>query len=94
LDWCFWIGSYSDLWRLFLEKDKKYFNVILMIACVTCQANSAMNGSDAIGWSIFFLLIVILLVVSTAVFFIIRMARRARQFSLIEEAEMLAELKL
>ena len=64
-----------------------------ILSCVTCQANSALGGSDAIGWSIFFLLVCILLVVSMVVFFIARIAVRSRKYALLEEAEVLAELQ-
>ena len=65
-----------------------------MLSCVTCQANSALAGSDAVGWSIFFLLVVILTMVSTVVFFIARMAIRAKKYAIEEEAAMLAEHSL
>ena len=65
----------------------------LSIACINCQANNAAGGSDAIGWSIFFLLIVILLVASFVTFFMVRLALRARKYALIEEAEMQNELQ-
>ena len=64
----------------------------LVISCATCQANSLYGGSDAVGWSIFFLLIVILLVASAVVFCMIRIARRSRRFAQEEELAMLAEL--
>jgi hypothetical protein len=62
-----------------------------MLSCVTCQANSALGGNDAVGWSIFFLLIVILLVAATVVFFMVRLAIRAKKYALEEEAALLAE---
>jgi large-conductance mechanosensitive channel len=65
-----------------------------MISCVTCQANSALGGGDAVGWSIFFLLIVILLVAASVVFFMVRLAMRAKKYALEEEAAMLAESSL
>jgi len=62
-----------------------------MLSCVTCQANSALGGSDAVGWSIFFLLIVILLIAGAVVFFMVRLALRAKKFAMDEEAAMLSE---
>lgn len=62
-----------------------------MLSCVTCQANSALGGGDAIGWSIFFLLIVILLMAASVIFFMVRMALRAKKYALEEDAELFAE---
>lgn len=59
---------------------------MIPIACVTCQANSALGGSDAIGWSIFFLLIVILGMVGSVVFFMVRLAIRANREAQLEQA--------
>jgi hypothetical protein len=61
------------------------------LSCVTCQANSSLGGSDAVGWSIFFLLIVILMVMATVVFFMVRMAMRAKKFAMEEEAALLSQ---
>jgi len=65
-----------------------------MIACVTCQNNSALGGSDAVGWSIFFLLIVILAMVGLVAFFMVRLAIKAKKCSREEELSMLAEHSL
>lgn len=62
-----------------------------MLSCVTCQANSALGGNDAVGWSIFFLLIVILLVAASVVFCMVRLALRAKKCAMEEEAALLAE---
>lgn len=62
-----------------------------MLSCVTCQANSALGGSDAVGWSIFFLLIVIVLVAASIVFFMVRLALRAKKYAMEEEATLLSE---
>lgn len=62
-----------------------------MLSCVTCQANSALSGNDAVGWSIFFLLMVILAIISTVVFFMARLAIRANKYAIEEEAALLAE---
>jgi flagellar biogenesis protein FliO len=68
--------------------------MMLMIACVTCQNNSALGGSDAVGWSIFFLLIVILAMVGLVAFFMVRLAIRAKKCSREEELSLLAEHSL
>jgi sugar phosphate permease len=47
-----------------------------LLACATCQANMALGGGDAAGWSIFFMLVVILAVLSGVVLVLVRMARR------------------
>jgi len=47
-----------------------------LLACATCQADMALGGGDAAGWSIFFMLVVILVVLSGVVFTLVRMARR------------------
>ncbi len=59
---------------------------LISFACVTCQANSVFGGSDAIGWSIFFLLVMILGVVGSVVFFMVRLAIRANREAQIEQA--------
>lgn len=62
-----------------------------MLSCVTCQANSALGGSDAVGWSIFFLLVVILLMATAVIFFMVRLALRAKKYAQEEETAMLSE---
>lgn len=65
-----------------------------MLSCVTCQANSALGGGDAVGWSIFFLLVVILIMAASVVFFMVRIALRAKKYAMEEEAELFAEQSL
>jgi len=48
----------------------------LFLSCATCQANMALGGGDAAGWSIFFLLIVILAVLGGVIFFMVRLMKR------------------
>lgn len=47
-----------------------------LLACATCQADMALGGGDAAGWSIFFMLVVILAVLGCVVFVLARMIRR------------------
>jgi hypothetical protein len=47
-----------------------------LLACATCQADMALGGGDAAGWSIFFMLVVILAILGGVVFTLIRIARR------------------
>jgi len=68
--------------------------MMLMIACVTCQSNSALGGTDAVGWSIFFLLIVILAMVGLVSFFMVRLAIRAKKYAHEEDQSLLSEHSL
>lgn len=52
----------------------------LHLACATCQANMAGTGGNAASWSIFFLLVVILAMLGGIGFFMIRIARREKQY--------------
>ena len=50
--------------------------MITSLACTICGYHAPGSGSDAAGYSIFFLLIVILMVLGTVIFFLARMIRR------------------
>lgn len=50
------------------------------LACSTCRVTMIEGGGDAAGWSIFALLMIILPVIFGVVFFMIRIAKRERQF--------------
>ncbi|HEY8932618.1 MAG TPA: hypothetical protein VIM44_04815 [Rariglobus sp.] len=47
-----------------------------LLACATCQVNTALGGGDAAGWSILFLLVVILAMLGGVIFAMIRVMRR------------------
>jgi hypothetical protein len=49
------------------------------IACSTCRATMVGSGSDAAGWSIFFLLAVVLGMLGGIGIFMFRMARREKE---------------
>lgn len=49
------------------------------LACSTCRVTMIEGGSDAAGWSIFFLLMVILAMLGGITFFMFRIARRERE---------------
>jgi sugar phosphate permease len=50
-----------------------------LIACSTCRTTMIAGGSDAAGWSIFFLLVIILAMLGGIAFFMLRIARRERE---------------
>jgi hypothetical protein len=49
-----------------------------VLACSTCRATMVGAGSDAAGWSIFFMLVVILGMLGGIGIFMFRMARREK----------------
>jgi hypothetical protein len=51
-----------------------------ILACSTCRVTMIEGGGDAAGWSIFALLMIILPVMFGITFFMLRIARRERQF--------------
>lgn len=51
-----------------------------ILACSTCRVTMLEGGGDAAGWSIFALLMIILPVMFGIVFFMLRIARREREF--------------
>lgn len=50
-----------------------------ILACSTCRVTMIEGGSDAAGWSIFFLLVVIVSMLGGITFFMFRIARRERE---------------
>ncbi len=55
-------------------------NILPVISCATCRITMIEAGGDAAGWSIFALLVVILAMLSTVAFFMVKIARREREF--------------
>lgn len=51
-----------------------------ILACSTCRITMIEGGGDEAGWSIFALLIVILGMMSACGFFMVKIARREREF--------------
>ena len=55
-------------------------NILPILSCATCRVTMIEGGGDAAGWSIFALLVIILAMMSTVAFFMVKIARRERQF--------------
>lgn len=55
-------------------------NTLSLIACATCRITMIEGGGDEAGWSIFALLVVILAMMTTVAFFMVKIARREREF--------------
>jgi hypothetical protein len=51
----------------------------LFLSCSTCRVTMIEGGSDAAGWSIFFLLVVIVTLLSGIAYFMFKIARRERE---------------
>jgi len=47
-----------------------------LLACATCQVNTALGGGDAAGWSILFLLVVILAMLGGVIWAMVGVMRR------------------
>lgn len=55
-------------------------HLLTLIACSTCRNTMIEGGGNEASWSIFALLIVILSMMSACAFFMIKIARREKQF--------------
>lgn len=55
-------------------------NLLPIIACSTCRITMIEGGGDEAGWSIFALLVVILAMMTTVAMFMVKIARREREF--------------
>ena len=55
-------------------------NLLNILACSTCRVTMIEGGGDEAGWSIFALLVVILAMMSACGYFMVKIARRERQF--------------
>lgn len=55
-------------------------NLIPLFACSTCRNTMIEGGGDEAGWSIFALLVVILAMMTMVGWFMVKIARRERQF--------------
>lgn len=51
-----------------------------LLACSTCRITMIEGGGDEAGWSIFALLVVILAMMSACGWFMVKIARREKQF--------------
>jgi len=55
-------------------------HLLNFLACTTCRNTMIEGGGDEAGWSIFALLVVILAMMSACAFFMVKIARREREF--------------
>ena len=55
-------------------------NILPIIACSTCRITMIEGGGDEAGWSIFALLVIILAMMTTVAIFMVKIARREKQF--------------
>jgi len=55
-------------------------HLLNILACSTCRITMIEGGGDEAGWSIFALLVVILGMMTACGFFMVKIARREREF--------------